>query len=223
MKRLRGTRNKSYHSLMLFRDDLEELLNIFNPSGTEGTVRISDSEALYDSLDELRERKGSRIRDLFLQSRNPQIALVLKVRPKTLSLYTIDNTDEADLAFLKADEFLTPKERPLYNFIDTPAVLLFMAAAVGLVLLGSTAIPAKQVQPHVWAIVGSFFVAIIAGLWILNWLGGRSALLLLLTRRSESPSFWERKKDDIGMLILGTAIGGVLGIIGTLLANHFHR
>ena len=217
MKRKRGTRSWSYNSLMLFREDLEEIFRLFNPTGAEGGIKLSDSKAEYDSLDDMKIHCGPRIEEITVESRQPGIVLNLRARPKSLSLYTLANTDEADVAFFKTNEFLQPKRRPLNTFVTQGLLsILMLPLFLGLTYLTSVI---KPIAGSPWlqlvAIVPVLFLAIL----VLSQLDKRTVLFLSLASRQEYRPFTARKKDELIMLAIGTALGTLI----TLILSHLHK
>lgn len=216
MKRLRGTRGWNYNSLMLYREDLEELLRIFNPSGAAGVVTISDSGAEFESLDEMKTERGERVEHIIIKSNKPFIVINLQAKPKALNLYTVEATDEADVAFFKAHEFLHPKRRPLNTFVTETLMVVLIGAttAVGSIfgLFGTIA----KVSWLPWALYPLLFVLAIA---LLAQLDKRTAVFLSLGRRRESSSFFHRKRDELIMLLIGT----LLGVLVTLAIGRLHH
>jgi hypothetical protein len=214
MKRLRNTRGWTYDSLILYREDFEELQRIFNPSGSAGVVTISDSGAVYDSLDEMKAEKGPRLGHMVIRSSKPSIVIDLRAQPKSLHLYTAEATDEADAAFFKAHEFLYPKRRPLNKFVGSLFPFVLIAFFAVLVVSGL----AKTIEkvPWLWLVYPGFLV--VASLCV-SYLDKRTALLMSLAKRHESLSFGQRKKDELIMLVIGT----VLGLVISLIVGHFRH
>src|SRR2546422_7982723 len=99
MKPIRTTQSWNFNSLMLYRDELEEVLRIFNPTDAKEAIKILDDVNEYESLDELLKRKGERIDHIAIMSSRPQIGLVLRKSPRLLNLSTFASGDEADAAF----------------------------------------------------------------------------------------------------------------------------
>jgi hypothetical protein len=209
MKRLRSTRSWTYDSLMLYREDLEELLRIFNPSGGAGLVKISDSGAEYDSLDEMKAEKGSRIDHITLKATKPFIVMNLQARPKALNLYTVEATDEADVAFFKANEFLQPKRRPLNTFVIGYA---WQLGLIGFLLIAVFSGLAKFIEKTSWLWLIYPGIGLVA-LFVVSLLDKRTALFVSLCKRHESPSFPKRKKDELIMLAIGTLLGLIISVI----------
>ncbi len=182
---------------MLFREDLEELLKLFNPTGTEGAIRISDSEAEYDSLDEMESHKGERIYHIKISSRKPAIVINLRARPKDLNLYTLESTDEADIAFFKTNEFLQPKRRPLNTYMSRVFLLLLLLTYFLVGRLPWLTIAAEKYH-WLWLIYSA--LGLFSGVFVFQ-LEKRTALFVSLGKRHESLSFFERKKDDLLMYV----------------------
>jgi len=215
LRRIRNTQSWSYDSLMLFREDLEELLRIFNPTGAADAITILDDECEYSSLEEVGQEKGDRLDHLIIRSRKPGIMLELRRKPKLLNLFTLETTDEADAAYFRANEFLQPKRRPLNSYV-TFGLRLLLIIAIFLELMLWTARP-TFLSMH-------FLVLSIAILLLctmsLPLLDQATFYLVSLARKHQSPSFWTRKRDDLIMLFLGTLLGiGATILVGRLIRH----
>lgn len=216
MKRIRSTQGWNFDSLALFRDDLEELLRIFNPTGAPDALTISDGDNEYTSLDELQKEKGDRISHLIVRSRKPWIGMELRKNPRLLGLYTFETTDEADIAFYGAKELLLPKRRPLNYFL---AFVLPLTCIVGwlvgtALVLTNFHMPSKLLPWGLFVYLAMFVV-------VIAWreLDEISFYFVSLRKRHESPGFFRRKRDELVMLF----IGALIGIIGALVVRHFQK
>jgi hypothetical protein len=61
----RFNQSRTFSTVVLYRDDLEEIIDVLESRG--GKVEISDDDSIYDTLDDLQSRRGDRIKRLTLK------------------------------------------------------------------------------------------------------------------------------------------------------------
>jgi hypothetical protein len=217
VKRIRYAHIVLLKSLSLYRDDLEHVVSIFSPNDALDEITISDGQNEYESLDELREKRGDRVDEISIRSTQPGTRLHLRKSPRLLQLESLEATDEADAAFYKAKEFLRGKRRPLNIFMAgvVPAMGLLLIIA-GFIYINTHSATAAHIPS--WLAISFWMVAFGMLLWwreFDEW----SFYYVSLQKRHESPSFFQRKKDDLVLLL----IGAVLGVLGTMLVEHLKK
>src|SRR6266849_6202913 len=212
MKRLRGTQSWAYDTLMLFREDLDELRAIFNPTDAPDCITISDTQSEYESLDEMQKHKGDCVSELIIRSKTPRITLHLIARPKALNLYTLEATDEADAAFYRANNFLQPKSRTLHRFF-TLYIRLILIVLLGIFFYIDIAhFPWMiKILPlfWLWVAAGGGLVYLISK--AVDYVDKNRAVLICLKRKHEVPNFFKRNEDRIVIAVASA----LLSVIGT--------
>jgi len=210
LKPIRTTKEWNYDSLILYREDLEQLIRIFNPTRAGDIITISDHDNQYDSLDDLAQFKGPHIRGLTIRSRKPHIGLILNKSRNILTLFTADATDEADMAYYEAHDLLHSKMRPLFRWTRgiMPLLVVFFVLVAGLAY--------KRFINSGWALVA--LSCLLLPFVIFNELiTKQTACFISLKRRHEEENFWQRNKDDFIKMLIGAAIGSII----TFLTRHF--
>ena len=214
MKRLRGTQSWAYDTLMLFREDLEELMAIFNPTDAPDSITISDTQTEYESLDEMQKHRGEHVTELVIRSKTPRVTLHLIARPKALNLYTVEATDEADATFYRANSFLQPKRRTLHRFATQYIPALLVVLAVVFLYIDIRHFPwlIKLLPSWAWVVVIALFYLVSKAV---DHVDKNRATLICLKRKHEAPNFFKRNEDRIVIAVASA----VLSVIGTLIVQ----
>jgi hypothetical protein len=74
MKPIRHTKTARLRGLKMYREDLDELVNLFQSCKS---VTISDNKNDYDSLDEMKDIVGCKIVNLDIRGENPGLHFLL--------------------------------------------------------------------------------------------------------------------------------------------------
>src|ERR1035437_7739120 len=118
----RTTKAWNPSSIMLFREDLEDILKIFRAVAPDSQISIEDEETHYSSFEEVLVQKGPNVINLRIINATVGIKLQLQRYPTATSTTTLATTkisDEADLTFYRAKEFLEVKRRPSQYWLGT--------------------------------------------------------------------------------------------------------
>jgi hypothetical protein len=211
-------------SVRLFRDDLDKIIGLFSEYCTN--VTIEDDENTYESLAEIRERFGPKIKKLQITGRSPTASLLFT--PGKISLLCEpshmddDQAKKANLLFLRLKNLL--HEHP-----SLPAKLTAGTRAVNIFVFGFMLIMGSIVTaPHTQTVLTldiRHMLVILAGVAIISMLGVISGYrkgfyFLYYGRRNEVPNFWQRKKDD---LLIGMFLVLAGAIFGFLISAHFAK
>jgi hypothetical protein len=216
----RTTKAWNPSSIMLFREDLEEILKIFRSVVPDSPISIEDEETQYPSFDEVYVQKGPHIVNLRIINGVVGIKLQLRHPPTATSTTTLATTkisDEADLTFYRAKEFLEVRRRPSQYWLGTvlPALCISIAPLFGfLVYLHRADTP--PIRP--WVVLSNLICALaIAGLFVGPMFKYSSTYLVTLKREREDASFFKRNRDRflVSLLFFG------LGILVTLIVQYF--
>jgi hypothetical protein len=220
MEPIRHTLMAQIATLRMYREDLDQLLLLFDRAGAKFT--ISDKQFRYDSLDDMKSHTGVRIADLDIQAEHPAVHFLLnqsqivKGSPSTMLVYynelrTEEISDEADNLFYRVRDFLVSHKAPRFRVSHLiPAII----AAVGCVIFAAFD---YQVFKNGQIPLG-FLVSLLAlgSFLVTSTLGGNE---LILETRSNSPSFLQQNKNNIIMLLIGACIG----VAGTIAGQWLTR
>jgi len=137
MEPIRHTMTARLGRLNMYREDLDELVALFQRKCTN--VIISDQQYRYESLDEMKGRVGSKVKDLEIHGENPGLHFLLnqsepvpgsRTGEKTTftELRTEQVTDEAEALFFKVREFLVLHQGPR---VRIPFLIIATMAFIG--------------------------------------------------------------------------------------------
>jgi hypothetical protein len=205
---------------MLFREDLEEILRILRTTAADSPISIEDEETQYSSLEEVLVHKGPNV--VSLRIINPAVGIKLQLRryqttTSTTTLATTKISDEAELTFYRAKEFLEVRRRPSQKWLGTvlPFISISIIPFLGFVMYLHRADTAPYRPSVVLSIV--LFACAIIGLFLSPLFKLDSAYLVTLKREREDASFFKRNKDRFLMSLMFFA----LGIAVTLILQFF--
>ena len=220
MEPIRHTLTTQIPVLRMYREDLDEFLSFFEKAGAK--VTISDNQYRFDSLDDMKAHKGSRILNIDIQAEHPAVHFTLNQSkmiqgsPSTALVYfnelrTEEISNEADNLFYRLREFLLLHKAPRFHvWLLIPAILAALACV---------ALAGFEYQIFKSGRVPVEFVAcLVASVGFLIASGQRGNELILETR-SNSPTFLKTNRNSIIMVFVGTGIG----IIGTLASQWLSR
>jgi hypothetical protein len=226
MQPLRNTKSIRFGRLKMYREDLDALVGLFQKSCA--SVTISDDKNSYDSLAEMKQYVGSQIKDFNVKGENPKVHFLLNKAESVPSstpgqpmtqlfpeLRTEEATDAADTLFYMVREHIQTHQRTAL----TPAVLIFGIIAIAVTItLGIEGFRAAHLNPQsapsdlplLW-----FFVSGVMLVIIMIW--SNRGHFLSLDTRLESPSFFQRYKEDFKKqavtALISSLIGGVIGYV----------
>jgi hypothetical protein len=217
MEPIRHTLTTRLNYLKMYRGDVDQLLAIF-VRGCEKVI-ISDSKYRYDSLDEMKEKAGPRVKDLDIRGENPGVRFLFNQTEITKigssptqvvynELRTEEITDPADGVFYKIKDFIAAYEQPRF---DKKWLFPMLVGVVGVFFF---ALHNSYVNKDGQTVVGSlpgviisvvFFGSLVMGMAVVNYLS--------LETKQNSPSFFKKNWEDVTkhwIIALGTGIVGWL-------------
>ncbi len=216
----RTTKAWNPSSIMLFREDLEEILRIFRSVAPDSPISIEDEEAQYPSFDEVFAQKGPNVVNLRIINASVGVKLQLRRYPTATSTTTLATTkisDDADLTFYRAKEFLEVRRRPSQYWLGTvlPALCISIIPLFSFLFY----LHRGDTPPvRLWGFVITFALALASvGLFVGPMFKYSSSYLVTLKREREAASFFKRNKDRFLMSLLFFG----LGIVVTLIVQYF--
>jgi hypothetical protein len=221
MEPIRNTKSFRFVRLKMYREDLDALVGLFQKSCS--AITISDGKNRYDSLAEMKQYVGSRIKDISILGENPKVLFLLNKaanvpgRDGTVlaqlfpELRTEDATDPADSLFYAAKELITAHQQTVF----TPLVFIFgVFLSACLLVLGIHGFKTGSGLPIVWIALGAFEL-----IFVMMW--SNRGHYLTLDTRLESPSFFQKYKEEFGKQAVTAALSGLVGGVIGYLFGHF--
>jgi len=228
------SKEENLPSLRVYRSELDKIMHLFGEYCE--TVTLSDDEHIWeDGFSELREKMGPRLRKFQIKGEHPTViltfeqgAIKLKVEYEDGGSAVAENK-RADHLFLRLKEYLSLHLTLAARLMSNTVVSIL--STLGTLLVGIAIVTSPRpanVDPN------AIYVDLKHGLILLVGFGLLALIAIVGTRRTgyyfayygdaaEITSFWTRKKDDLVLALLTTMIGAILGVIGTLVVQHFTK
>jgi len=206
-------------SIKLFRQDLENLVDLLGkivPSST--TVLSGEDGRTYESFDDMKTREGAYVTTLYLSNREAGLEInLIRARHAVVTLSTMKGSKEAELAFYKAQEFLSAHKRRSAEFVGNLSLVGWIGASV----FTMESFRTHTTRGEIIILIGWLISFLFLG--VANLFGKRRAYFVTLNRRHEHLPFFARKKDDLIMFGIGSLASFTLGVLGTLIVQHFTK
>jgi hypothetical protein len=222
----------SFGIVRVYLDDIQEIFSILKE--VAGDVRIQADDFVATEPQDLLDISSETINELTIVATQPNVTVTLSG-----STATLEATD-ADMATLGAvkriEERMRHRRRPLKRLVwnkDQPPVVVGLALALSIAAcVFAIAALASPTAPNPQFGANSdtpteIGVEWVIGIWVLTLLAivfsvvltARRQAIVIPRSQKDAPPFWERNKDEIAISAIFTFIGGVLGIVGTLLVQ----
>jgi hypothetical protein len=199
MKKVNQPLSRSFNALVLFEEDLREIVAILNDDSNQLKLVVSDYQ--YDSLDELLKEKGpNRINNLLITTANPYF--YIKFDYMDAYVYCSENTPILRGMFYEIIEVLI-KRNKFVNLVNS--FWLFIAVAI---TLNSYTFFSRSnnlaIEIHLFLLIYLLYILYI--MW-----GNKVRIFLTLSESFES--FTYRNRDAIFMQFFSGVIGFGLGYL----------
>jgi hypothetical protein len=189
---------KSFYSVALYREDLDEILELF--AGSCSNVKITDNDYEYSNFDEVKTRRGQQTGRLAIESDSPMLSFSIGVGQTALSH---GGSDAVILPFTKIEQLLKSRRRAvLHAFFNFYVTFIVIALILGLAIKhGNNPVPLIAALP----IMALLFIVI--GGTLMNNSGVFSKIIFV--NQLDQQGFWAANKDKIWLMFLAAIIGGV--------------
>lgn len=203
---------RSYWPLVVWFDQLAELLAVMKEAGNEVSITVKDYQ--FDTIEELREQFGvGSLRELKLSITKPFAYLEFS---STWVIAYVSSGPHAPKLFFELDEILSRCQRkPTFLYSQW----LLLALGIGEYFLLSS----DKFSNSAFDIAILLLAAFLAP-WVI-WVGfirTTRTSLIRLQRRFEAKTFVERNKDQLIILLIGALIGGAVTFGGVVLKERFY-
>jgi hypothetical protein len=199
---------KDFGPLVLWREKLNELLLAVNSD----KIEISTEDYSFESLDEVKEHFGQRpINTLKIASLKPHMSVTFGKLGSTCWVYA---SPTAAQLFLEIDEILKRCERkPRILYSNWISAFAFLPLGVS-----------QMWDPKYNEFPVLLIPALVVFIWIIRatYINLRWHSVLHMERRYEAPSFFQRNRDQMWMMIISAIVGGLLTFAGTQLKEKFY-
>lgn len=208
-----GHKSESIDSVVVHREDLEEIIHSFESK--EMTTTISDSGFEYETIDEVIKQRGNYPSEISISGspKNNGRDVSVYFSSDRVSVYSWGSGSARELWY-ELTAFL--KERRSWRKRIFKPLAWYFAAWVAFFMEAFFHIDKSLRAKTPLAVhVALFFVM---ALWLLSFVYSRSLHTVSLTRRSEG-GFWSRNKEAAILLAIGAVLGGIVTYIVTILTK----
>lgn len=204
MKEKKRSKHEKYRGCVLCLEDLQHIIDLFCKYSNE--VIISDPDYIYESVEELSKNYKGKINNIEICFHIPfYISLKYNFNNGPLYLYTNELNDKSSYLFDKTDQYLKQKA-PLAEKVINPIypMLLFV---LFFMLKKYIKIP-EDLKSSIIQGLASVFV-LFAVLYVWSRIYG-IFIYISTKKRESSKCFFNKKRDDIFLIIIGAIIGGII-------------
>jgi hypothetical protein len=216
MEPIRHTLTARLKMLKMYREDVDQLLAIFESAC--GTVVISNSTHRFDSLDEMNDKAGPRIKDLDIRGENPGVRFlfnqteITKIgNPPLQGVYnelrTEEISDRAEGVFYKIQHFLDSYQRPQFIQGWLVPIILGLGGIFWFALHNSHV---NKVGQSVPGSIPGLLISVAVFAISLGMGMGRGNYLSLNTKKNSQP-FFVRNREEFAKYAVTAIIGGLIG------------
>lgn len=203
MRKKEKSLKRAISVVRLYRDDFYTLIKILKDNCNK--IEIIADEHELDDPQEIEQINQRLVRSLEIKTDTPYLRIRLDRTVAKIEAFIHEDDIATFGLFKKVEEFFQKKQRPLLflknRYIHFIKVLSI--ASVIIYLLGYHDVFGSSLM-----IVGPIFSIALVFLW-----RDPPRFLLYIQKTKEINNFWDRKKDDIILLILGSMIGSAITVI----------
>jgi hypothetical protein len=235
METIKNTRTARFGLLKMYREDLDQLVATFQRSCKR--VTISDNKYRYESLNEMKQNVGSRIKDFDIRGENPGVRFLFNQTEVSRNVgvgahptYTTLNelrteeiTDAADALFFEIKDSLLPYQQPTYRKAWIVPLVVSFVGIFWFAIRNSHANQGGQPVVYLgWGLLASiltFAISVSAATHVRNYLS--------LETRRDSPSFFMKYREDFAKhgitSVITAVVSGIVGLFFGWLLGRFGK
>ncbi len=207
-----------YRSLPLLRvylDDLQEIENILKEH-FDGKVEVRTKDYKIDSVEELQKLKDTQINHIrFIGG---TFDLDVELKPDNGNIYCTQDCPLNRGIVSQIEELLLKRKR---RFDINLAKLWWVALIYSLVTLFWFIKSGFSISIKVSLALTGGSILIMTYYYYIWRADNRRHSIVILKHKTESPSFWQRNKDQIWLLLIGGVVGSFLTLLVQLIGRLF--
>ncbi len=207
MKKKTKSLGEHLKPVILYRDDLEKIIDILNKGS--GEIKIENEEYKFNSLDELKSLKKDFITDIKLSQSTPHVSI--SFTQSSVWLFASNDSLESVGIYEQIRNHILSRRRKLAWLTEN--------SALGSMCIGFS-IWFLLFEHSLYSLFLALSLLTLGALW--SWHSFRStfkryAVIYPLIYRKEHFGFFGRKKDEICLVIISAILGAVVTLILTKL------
>jgi hypothetical protein len=207
-EKINKPQTKSYNPVKVYLDDLIEIESLFTP-----LIEIFTEDYRYNTIQELVNHVGTSQKIKYLTIKpltHPKV--LIELRPDRVTL-DVGSSDIASTGlFHKLDSILRGCQLPITQYYY---LLLYISTTIASASLFQFA--SITLRDIISLDLALFFILICASLLRDHYKPRRA--LIILQRKSELRSFWQRNKDDLWKNVFSFILGVIAALIGKYLTG----
>ena len=205
MKKIESNRVfEGIEGILLFRDDLEDIIERMRLHSLE--PKIEDPSSLYDTLDELQRLKGNKPSKVSISAttHNPYTDIEVTVEKNGHAWISANGSSELRSFAYELKDFLTKNVHWYHKFLNS---WIWTGIVYG------SLVALQGANKHEW-LAQLFVVLLFVSLLLLglSLVFNQLSYGIRLTRRHEG-GFFTRNRDQILLVLLGSAIGAIATVL----------
>lgn len=216
MKKRIPSLSKFLSPVTLYLDDINEIVDKMHSVTPE--VSFATKDYGFDSLEEVREMKGDKLKELYITGGRYDISVDIKKH--SVYLHTWGGSEANAALWHSLREYLKRKSGWHSRFLNIGAwSIIFAFWLIGsLILLTITERRAEVYHSakSLTFVTGGITLFFLILCFLNLWKGSK----IYLDRRHKVGNFWERNRDEIIKGIIYALIGGVITVVGKLLYTY---
>ena len=208
MKKLDKTITIQYLPVVIHKDEIEEICNIFTENNIE--YEIYTDKYLFNTKDELFSSGiDDKIKLLEIKARKPY--LTIEFRHFYTKLYMSSN-EIKDLGLLHELDIVLKKSQRSLSFLYSSYVLysVMLLFTIVAAFLRKFATISETIYSYSYIVIFFYFI-------VVTYVRFFTYSTIYLSSKRSKPNFLKRKKDDLILLVIGAILGAILTIITTKL------
>ena len=214
MKKIRKnvSYSKNYSALKLFREDLDEIINIFKNNFSEFDIEID--EYIIDDISEIDEIKKEKTNRLSIETYENGYSYLNLF--KNYAILNISDKNDTKLlgVFHQLDELISKKEYTFLKIITSSWVFYVMVTTI---VIGLYTILWSNTLLISFIIIIIPFLLILLIILIDFHMTLKKHSIIYLIHSTSKIGFFERNKDQLSIGLICAIVGAIAGIMGTIL------
>ena len=210
MEKKTKTLSDSLKSVIIYRDDIEKIIEILKTGG--GQIEIENRDYKFNSLDELESLKEDFITDLELKQSNPYVSITFS--RSQVFLYAEDDTPASFGIFEQIRKYVLCRRRKLAWLTENG---ILSGACIG-----ASSWFIFFANYSLYNLMLALSVLALGVMWSWNSFRGtekRFSIIYPSLNRKERFGLFYRKKDDIWIAVIAAGFGALITLLLTSFFN----
>jgi hypothetical protein len=224
MKEKHLSLSATFGPVILYREDLEEIIKIFSKASNNG-IKLYDATYKYDFFEELASEHPDRINYFAIKCvGEPYVTLSLTSRSPAVEL-SAPNRESAEAVFFKLKDLLASRVRLLPKIIFYAVICLSIIGIIASIILPLLALTfvysflwLAGIPKWIFLILGiTTGIILSVGIAFIKYADSGKMSYISTKHRKDRSGFYKQNKDLIDKIIVGVITAIIGGIVGAWL------